>query len=243
MSSTKPADTSPLELIQQHVNLDTFGFHVSKPAFTDTIVDASANGSGFAMTSGFSSIKQDLGVTSLYYLAWVDNLFTTTSLTSTNVIQQWFAPRWNAANANGYSNFICEFKSNEVATSVRNTPSSLSASVKNSNGYQAVNNQGTSVDSLILQTGQANFAQSGGFTQTSCIGFRAAFEPNDAFTNLNVGDTISYVTGYRVLPNQQSGASAISQGESEVLTYVLLDLAVALTVSATAVSAVASLAF
>ena len=117
--------------------------------------------------------------------------------------------------------------------------------VSGQNGYQSLATNGDIISaSWIPQLGEIAFATQGqNWGYSSCIGFRAASIVDSAFTALNVGDTINYVNGFRILPTQNAQASPLAQGESDLMSYILLDLAVALTVSATAVSAVASLAF
>ena len=115
---SRPLGSNPLDLIAETVPLDMFGVSFSEPVFQDTISDLSNDGSGYAMTNAFSSIKQTILTESFYYLAWADSLFTTGQFSSTNVIQQWFAPKWNPAGSDAYSNFICEYKNNVVSTSV-----------------------------------------------------------------------------------------------------------------------------
>ena len=107
--SNWPTPYSPLDFIGQDVPLDSVWVAYSQPVTMELYPDVPVNDAFYGMSAGLSSVRQIIDGQTIYYLAWASTLFTSGSLTTTNVVQQWFAPKWNTLATDGFTNFVCEF--------------------------------------------------------------------------------------------------------------------------------------
>ena len=123
--SNWPTPYSPLDFIGEEVSLDSSHVAYSQLVTTELYPQKPLESTFYGMSSSMSSVRQTIDGQTIHYLAWASTLFTSGSLTTQNVVQQWFAPTWNPAATDGFANFICEFKSNTITTSIRLTDGNL----------------------------------------------------------------------------------------------------------------------
>ena len=122
-----------------------------------------------------------------------------------------------------------------------NVPSKFST-LYASGAANSVSSKGTLVTDA---TSRFAFGQTtaDGWTQAWCTGYRQLYVKNSALTDVNVGNTVTFSAGWALSTASTTTTRLSSGATANDLTYVVLDLAIALTVSAAATSAIASLTF
>lgn len=221
----------------------------SLPTTYDVQALTSAN---YYMGASLVSIKILGGSTSAAYtytLAWATSVSSKTKPANNNYMQQWFSPQWNANASTGFVNYIC---SSQLKTGVVNatnkttlTTTDLAVSGRNK-GYQSTL-QGTSTENgefVTVSSTVATAADADGWYTSSCMGYRNDQDTNNQLASFTVGSAVTFKAGYKYLPTGAS-TTPISQSPAlaDVLTYTVLDAAVALTMTAATAAAVSTLAF
>jgi hypothetical protein len=209
------------------------------------------NAQNYQFVGAMTSIKATDNGSTDYYLAWVSQVNSQTTPTGTNWLQQWIAPKWSVTSGN-YLNYVCQTQGTGANASqfIRNTATSAGDSM-NTGVYSKIStaNVGTAATDDSTTTGQSTPAADGNWTKWSCSGVRKAGQASASANAFSVGDTITYQAAFRYSQGAQATSPITgAYSSSGDLTYTVVEktdssLAVALTVSAAAVSAVASLAF
>ena len=204
------------------------------------------NAQNYNFAGAMSSTKATVSGSTDYYLSWVSQVNAQTAPTAANWLQQWVAPKWSVANV--YVNYVCQIQGSGANGTqfVRDTGSSLGAAMA-TGAYTKINTQGTSVSDANTVHSQSALGTDGSWSTWSCSGVRKAGASDSNISAFAVGDTVTYAAAFRYSAGAQA-QSPINGAyfSSEDLTYTVVektDLAVALTVGAASVSAIAALAF
>lgn len=210
------------------------------------------NAANYSFGVSLVSIKQVGGNTSsayTYTLAWASQVNSKTKPATGAYLQQWFSPMWNVSAASGFTNYICTSAitqgSSSTSFKTTNTSSDLSVSTMDKNQSNTI--IGTTVtngDFVVVDGLTSMVADDNGWYTNSCQGYRSDQDTNTDLSAFTVGTSVKYTAGYKYLPTS-TGTAPISQFSSTgaILSYVILDSAVALTMSAAAAAAVSALAF
>jgi hypothetical protein len=211
------------------------------------------------MNASLVSIKQSSTTGTTYSVAWALQLNTRVRPAAKSVWQVWWSPKWNSADtANGYTNHVCQATFNAdftsvEANSIRNAigdPQSLGVG---KNAATVLTSLGTAITvaptSVALNNidgnTQAAVPVGDGWFTFLCQGFRTATDPTVGLAKFDVGSTVTFRSGFKMfkLDTSPNAVGSESAASTQDFTYVVVDSALALTVSAATMIAVSSLTF
>ena len=202
------------------------------------------NAQNYQFNGSFSTVKSNGDNGSEYHFAWAAQVNSKTNPGAANYLQLWWSPKWNVATPTGYTNYICQRKGDgtEQTQTMRNTPDPLYNSLA-TGPYSKVDSTGDqAIDSFssFTQGTSSKTIDSVAWYSFYCTGFRKAETANQYVSAFQVGDTITYTTGFRY--SQTSSATSPIAGAgfgSTDLTEVVMERSGG-AVSQYAVSAVAA---
>ena len=159
---------------------------------------------GASVTTGKAPTKTGFS----YSFGWSTAVNRNTTIVSANqIVQQWFAPKWNSASSTGYINFFCQ-----TAVSATNaTTQTFGILATNSElGSLSLNKTAAQTISAPIGTLITNSTVSQNSTWTTaspwqsynCIGGRSDADTTAGLTqSLKVGSTVSWNAGFKVYNN------------------------------------------
>jgi hypothetical protein len=178
-----------------------------------------------------------------YWLGFTVQTNWKTSPAATNYLAQWWSPKWNAAAADGYTAYVCgqNFNGASSSTQIVNVSSAFSG-LYAAGAASGISAKGTAVTDANSKMSYSS-ATANGWTSAWCTGYRQLYIKNAALTDATVGNTVTFRAGWALSSSSTATSRLQSGATASDLSYVILDLAIALTVSAAATSAIASLTF
>ena len=208
------------------------------------------NAANISQTASFVSVKNVSLGSYTYSLAWSVQLNFKAAQAANNVVQQWIQYKWVTADATQYVASICNnsYSSTAVgspAAPVLRTGTTDLLAFGTGKTAATILSAGTALvdDNIKLSNTAVDTADSNGFFVHLCQGYRPSSDTTAGVTTFKVGDSVRYITGFRQSASATATTSLAQSTPVTDMTYVILDGALAIAVSAATAIAVSSQLF
>lgn len=185
-----------------------------------------------------------------YTLAWSLQLNQKTAPAANNVVQQWIQYKWVSTDATQYVASICNNQYTSTGVSTPGTPVLRTGTTDllafgTGKASTAILAAGTALtdDNIKLSATSGDTADVNGFFYQYCQGYRPSSDTTVGVTTFKVGDSVKYITGFRQSASNTATTSLSQSTAVTDMTYVILDGAFALAVSAATALAVSTQLF
>lgn len=159
---------------------------------------------GASLTTGKTPTKTGFS----YSIGWSTAVNrNATIVTANQIVQQWFAPKWNSASSAGYVNFFCQ-----TAVSATNVTSQTFGILATTAELGLLSTNKTAAQTISAPVGtlitNTTLTQNSTWTTTApwqsynCLGARSDLDTTAGLTQgLKVGSSVSWNAGFKVYNN------------------------------------------
>jgi hypothetical protein len=215
-----------------------------------TVTVFPTNAANISQTATFVSLKNVSLGSYTYTLAWSLQLNFKAAQAANNIVQQWIQYKWVTADASQYVASIC---SNTYSTTAVGSPAApvLRTGTTDLLAFGAGKTAATILtagtplvdDNIKLSNTAVDTADTNGFFYHYCQGYRPSTDTTAGVTTFKVGDSVRYITGFRQFASSNATTTLATSTPVTDMTYVVLDGALAIAVSAATAIAVSTQLF